>query len=95
MHHIVDGDRSASGQGEIGFGLRMAVRLERFTLAQANHSDSHVVLAPGTAAEQLFPLRLAARGYLIGWPAGPLKRIKVLGGGARHRAAFIGWGLPF
>jgi hypothetical protein len=53
------------------------MRLKRFALSEANDAHRHVVFAPGSAAQQFFPLRLSAGCYLIGRPAFPFQRIKV------------------
>jgi hypothetical protein len=65
------------------------MRLKRFALSEANDAHRHVVFAPGSAAQQFFPLRLSAGGYLISRPAFPFQRINVLGGSLHENVSVI------
>lgn len=58
----------------------MAMRLQRLIFSEANHAHGHVVLAPGRAAQQLFPLGLAAYRHQIEWPVRPFKVVEMFGG---------------
>ena len=67
----------------------MAVRLKRLTGSEAHNSHRHVILASGSTAEQLFPLRLASYGNLIMGPTCPFELIKVFGGSTHGKETFF------
>ena len=66
----------------------MAMGLKRFALSEANHAHGHVVVAARSAAEQLFPLRLASQGHLVGGPGSPFKIVEVYRGYLHGEATF-------
>ena len=80
MDHTLNGYCAAPREGEISFWLRVAMGFQRFALLQTNDPHRHVVLNAGTSAQQLFPLRFAARGNLFCRPASPLEGVKMLRG---------------
>lgn len=64
----------------------MAMRFERVAGSQPNHPHRHVVVAARGTAEELFPLRCAACGNLVGWPTCPLKLVQVFRGNLHGKA---------